>query len=190
MRRHKKTHMATASPSVPQSSSVLPAPAIIAFNPPPHVGPTLQGSTTSGVLDAQVLPSSALDVPRSGLEHHLPEYLQRRNQNIREKMTAYSEVCRVSGDSPGQIQRMTGIMAGQLYLPSPLSSHPNCPQSCPIEPNSQRPQEPFSQTPNQGSTLQVDAPTSSSSSPAQQTVSPASSFQESVLAIWVQLGLN
>ena len=224
MRRHKKTHLGTASPptassahsSVPTAAIMrgsVTAPAIIAINPPPHVGPTLQGSATFGVLNAphsslvpvssitlpesindtsaanQVLTSSALDVPRSGLEHHLPESLQMRNQNIREKMTSYLELCRESGDSPSQIKRMAGIMAGQLYLPSPLSSAPSSgssrPQSCsssaptthPLEPI---PQEPLNQTPNHGLTLQEDVPSAPPLyTPAQQTVPSTSSFQES-----------
>ena len=215
MRRHKKTHLGTASPpTASYAHSPVPtavaAPAIIALNPPPHVGPTLQGSATSGVLDAphssllpvssitlpdsindvsaanQILTLSALDLPRSDLEHLLPETLQMRNQNIREKMTEYLELCRESGDSPSQIKRKIGMMAGQLYLPSPLSSastsRSSGPQSCssattfPLEQNSQ---EPLSQTPNHGLTLQGDAPSAPPlSTPAQQTVPTTSSFQE------------
>ena len=180
---------------------------MIAISPPPHLGPPLQGSTTSRALET--IPSSpltessitqpestydtsahrnvvtfpstshALDVPCSGLEQHLSESLQRRNQNIREKMAIYEDVCRDIGYSPVQINRNTGIIAGQLYLPSPVTSTPNSlnPQSSSSSATAPRPLESNSQcseglpdlTLCHDLTLQVSTASPSSSS----------SFQES-----------
>ena len=200
-------HSSLPSASTDFMSSSVPESEMIAISLPPQLGPPLQGSTASRALET--IPSSpltessitqpestcdtsahrnvvtfpstshALDVPCSGLEQHLSESLQRRNQNIREKMAIYKDVCREIGYSPVQINRNTGIIAGQLYLPSPVTSTPNSlnPQSSSSSATASRPLESNSQcseglpdlTLCHDLTLQVSTTSPSSSS----------SFQES-----------
>ena len=113
-----------------------------------HASPVLRSDGLRHPRPAVLmLPSTSrgLDLPSSELEQHLSESLQRRNQNIREKMIVFEEVCRDIGYSPSQIDKNNGIIAGQLYLPSPVTSTQRSLNRQSSSSSASRPQEPNSE---------------------------------------------
>ena len=164
--RHQRVHL-TAESQLPSSSTATH----LTGNSPPDtiVDISHEDSYTLPLSNAPVV-----NTPSSVLEEHMPFALQTRNANIRDKISTYVSV--FSGDLPRHLERVTGMMSGQLYLPTPSrgslappSMPPPCSQAA-ITPG-------ISYTgPSSSSSPSSPPPTTSSPSTGQTPSSPVRDF--------------